>query len=170
MMWSFFKFLLKAQLMHCMPSCAPTCCHDGDNSVNTPINSCYCMTYNNSDLALHRSLKHIFLSPSSIILLSLFGSLVCSLLLFKNLFVPDPSQRLAEPELVHKDLVLTYQAGVCKKTCSIVLLLAATGALLEGLAVILELCPAGPVGAATCHSSFTWAWLLHRSCRWMLLR
>lgn len=61
--------------------------------------------------------------------------------------------------------VLTYQAGVCEKTCSVILLLAATGALLRGLAVILELCPARPVGAIRCHPSLKY---LAASCIVML--
>ncbi len=70
---------------------------------------------------------------------------------------------MGEPELEQKDLVLTHQAGVGKQTCSVVFLLAAAGALLRRLAVVLELCPARPVGAITCHPSFTRAWLLHSS-------
>lgn len=61
--------------------------------------------------------------------------------------------------MARKDAVLTHQAGVRQQTRSVVLLLAAAGALLGGLAVVLELCPARPVGATTCHPSFIREWM-----------
>jgi len=71
-------------------------------------------------------------------------------------FVPDLSQKAgASRRTAQKDLVLTNQAGVREQTRSVVLLLAAAGAVLERLAIVLELCPARPVGAITRHPSFT---------------
>lgn len=48
---------------------------------------------------------------------------------------------------------LTYQAGVCNKAGSVIFLLAAAGSKLGGLAVVLELSPARPVGTTTAHPS-----------------
>lgn len=50
---------------------------------------------------------------------------------------------------------LTYQTGVCNKAGSVIFLLAAAGSKLGGLAVVLELSPARPVGTTTTHPSFS---------------
>lgn len=169
------SFYLKYNKLRSTPLLAPTRRHVRDNSLKTAVNSCNCTTYNAADLAGHaaatlisapsiaeprfssQSLIHSFESRSRALVCSPPSSLY-------DLFVPDPSQKVGEPEPAQKDLALTHQAGVSEQTCPVVLLLAAAGALLRRLAIILELCPARPVGAITCHPSFTRAWLLHTSC------
>lgn len=99
-----------------------------------------------------------------------FSELVVSepFLCVKSLFDPDLSLG-GVSDVGLKELVLTYQAGVCKKTWSMVLPLAATGTVLRCFTVVLELRPARPVGAITCHPSFTGAWLLPALCRSVVL-
>lgn len=105
------------------PLPALTHLHVRDNSLKTAVNSCNCTTYNANDLAGHAAAALIS-APliveqrfSSQSLIHSFES--CSVHLSalrvppsKNLFVHDPSQKVGEPELAQKDLVLTYQAGV----------------------------------------------------------